>query len=228
MRLTQSQVYAVAVASGLPNPKLMAAIAMAESGGDTNAVNSIGCVGLWQINQPAHVKAHPTWTREWLKNPLNNAAAAKIILKQQGLGAWEVYTGPDGKGSDGTYTDFVDKPVNTATQVWDFWDPLDILPDDKQKNLPFGDLEIPGPMDALDGVTDAIGRTADVLVNPRTWLRVAYGITGVVLVVGGLLLILRRTPMVTEATEAAETAINATPVGAAATTAKNAVKGAKK
>ena len=219
MKLTQSQVYAVAVAAGLPDPKKMAAIAMAESGGDTNIVNSIGCVGLWQINQPAHVKAHPTWTVAWLKNPLNNAAAAKVILKQQGLGAWEAYTGRDGKGADGPYTDFTGKPINTATQVWDFWDPLNILPDETTDQLP--DVEVPG-MDALDSVTEAIGRTADMLVNPRTWLRVAYGVTGAILIIGGLILVVRNSSAAKSVNDTITSAVGATPVGRTARAAKGA------
>lgn len=90
--LTQGQIQAVAVAAGLPDPSLMAAIAMAESSGRTDVVNSIGCVGLWQINQPEHVKNHSNWTVAYLKNPLNNALAAKTVLKSQGLDAWEAYT----------------------------------------------------------------------------------------------------------------------------------------
>ncbi|WP_333746444.1 hypothetical protein, partial [Streptomyces sp. IBSBF 2950] len=50
-------------------------------------------------------------------------------------------------------------------------------------------IEVPG----LEGITEGIKHTADVLVNPRTWLRVAYGITGAALVVGGLFLVVRNT-----------------------------------
>lgn len=195
MKLSQSQCYAVAVAAGLPDPKLMAAIAMAESSGDTNVVNSIGCVGLWQINQPVHVKANPRWTVKWLQNPLNNAIAAKAILKSQGLGAWEVYTGPDGKGSDGPYKDHINQPIDTSVTTAGWLDPLDIIPDGIDV-IP----SLPG-MDALDAVGDALDRTADVLVNPQTWLRLAYGITGVVLIVGGLLLIVKNSSVVKQANE---------------------------
>jgi hypothetical protein len=168
----------------------MAAIAMAESSGDTDVVNSIGCVGLWQINQPVHVKTHPRWTVKWLQNPLNNAAAAKEILKSQGLGAWEVYTGPDGTGSDGPYRDYIDKPIDTNASVAD-WNPFDgdVLPDSS---------DIPG-LDGLSAVGEALEKTADVLVNPQTWLRVAYGVVGVILVTGGLFLILKNSPAVRSA-----------------------------
>jgi hypothetical protein len=229
-KLTQSQVYAIALAAGLPDPKKMAAIAMQESSGDTNVVNSIGCVGLWQINQPVHVKSHPTWTVKWLQNPFNNAAAAKIILKTQGLGAWEAYTGPDGKGTDGPWRKYENERIDTNTTVdqASWIDPLDILPDgaeDKMRDK-LGET-IPG-FGTVDAIGDALAATADVLVNPKTWLRVAYGVTGVLLIVGGLFLIVRNTPAGKATAGAvkktADLAANYTPVGRAVNTAKAAAK----
>ena len=49
--LTYDQLVQVARAGGLPgDADMWAAVAMAESSGRTDVVNSIGCVGLWQIN----------------------------------------------------------------------------------------------------------------------------------------------------------------------------------
>lgn len=177
--LTQGQVYAIALAAGLPNAKVMAAVAMAESSGRTDVVNSIGCVGLWQINQPVWVKSHPTWTVAWLKNSANNAVAAKVIYKAQGLKAWEAYTGPDGTGSDGPWRQYADSSV-VAEQV--------SATDATQT----GALEKITP-DWLETIGSGVVATADVLVNPRTWLRVSYGIVGAVLVAGGLFLMVRNT-----------------------------------
>jgi hypothetical protein len=67
-------------ASNMAN--LMAAIALAESGGNPSIVNSIGATGLWQI--------HPGGSR--YLNPLTNARTAVSKLKSQGLSAWEAYT----------------------------------------------------------------------------------------------------------------------------------------
>jgi hypothetical protein len=69
------------------------AIALAESGGRSDVVNSIGATGLWQINQPVHVKAHPGWTQAYLKDPINNAKAA-YELSSGGTNwkPWVVYT----------------------------------------------------------------------------------------------------------------------------------------
>src|ERR1044071_8543890 len=123
--LTTAQMETYAALAGLPNPPLWAAIGRAESGGRTDVVNSIGCVGWLQINQPVHVKSHPTWTQAWLKDPANNARAAQEIYDAQGLGAWETYpngaykayyNGPDpGAGTSATSA--------TGTQA-DWWNNL--------------------------------------------------------------------------------------------------------
>src|SRR5690606_24051681 len=205
--LTQSQVYTIAVMTGMKDPKLMAAIAMAESSGRTDVVNSIGCVGLWQINQPVHVKANPKWTQAWLKNPFNNAFAAKQIRASQGLNAWEVYT-------NGMYLRYMGANVKADQQAVsqvqqagnDFWkDPFGVWPEWMDPYLKgpldefFGDEEsdifdiTPDWMGDLPAVSEALKATGDLLVNPRTWLRVAYGVVGVALVVGGLFLITKGT-----------------------------------
>jgi hypothetical protein len=67
---------------GVGDPKLMAAIAMAESGGNSQIVNSIGASGLWQIHPP----------EPGVLNPTTNARIAGRKLATQGLKAWEVYT----------------------------------------------------------------------------------------------------------------------------------------
>ena len=188
--LTQSQVYAIAVSTGLPQPKLMTAIAMAESSGRTNVVNPIGCVGLWQINQPVHVKQHPTWTKAWLSNPVNNARAAKVIYQAQGLEAWQSYT-------DGRFKQYMD---STAQGVGDI-DPLD----------PFGLIKGNQGSDAVDLAGNAAGGLGDIasfaakagnwISNPRNWLRIVYVMGGVALVVVGVSSLAR--PYVTKAANAA-------------------------
>ena len=79
----------LATSVGMANPHLMAAIAMAESGGDPTIYNGICCTGLWQINWPVHQGRFPGKDP---KDPIDNARMAASILKSQGLGAWEVYT----------------------------------------------------------------------------------------------------------------------------------------
>lgn len=63
---------------------LMAAIALAESGGNPNAHNPSGATGLWQIlGNPFPGNA---------RDPLTNARMAVSKYQSQGLGAWEAYT----------------------------------------------------------------------------------------------------------------------------------------
>src|SRR5205814_53533 len=66
---------------------LMAAIAMAESGGRSNAYNKSGASGLWQILGAVDPRDQP-----FLFNPVVNAHEAVLKWRSQGLGAWEAYT----------------------------------------------------------------------------------------------------------------------------------------
>lgn len=93
--LNATQIGRVAHAAGFRGEQLVTAIAVAlgESSGQVEVVNSIGCVGLWQINQPVHVRARPTWTRAWLQVAANNAAAAWALSNRgTSWGPWVVYT----------------------------------------------------------------------------------------------------------------------------------------
>ena len=87
--LNVGQIEQLAASVGMRNPRLMAAIAMAESSGDTHAHGPPDGRGLWQIEWPI-------WQGQLghLGNPYDaraNAMMAKEVLKQQGLGAWVVY-----------------------------------------------------------------------------------------------------------------------------------------
>lgn len=86
--MSMAQIERLARSVGMPNPHLMAAIAMAESGGRVGVINSIGATGLWQVLQ----SAHPQYSEKMLLSAKGNALAAKEILGSQGLSAWEAYT----------------------------------------------------------------------------------------------------------------------------------------
>jgi cell wall-associated NlpC family hydrolase len=75
---------------------LMGAIAMAESGGRTNAHNASGASGLWQI-MPGSQRIGGN-----LFNPMINAENAVAIYRAQGLRAWSAYT-------NGAYLSFMNK-----------------------------------------------------------------------------------------------------------------------
>src|SRR5271165_3693949 len=63
----------------------MAAIALAESGGDPNVTGKAGEKGLWQIYPKV-------WGSLATYDPLGNAKAAVHVLSVQGLSAWTTYT----------------------------------------------------------------------------------------------------------------------------------------
>ena len=87
------------------------AIAWAESSGRTTVVNYLGCVGLWQVYQRVHHKAHPSWTTSWLKNPTNNAKAAWVLSSHgKNWRPWTTYTG-------GGYKKYLSSAKKAAAKV---------------------------------------------------------------------------------------------------------------
>lgn len=177
-----------------PEPaKMMAAIALAESGGDSNAVGDQNLVsstwgpsiGLWQIRS---LKAHEGTGKERdgsrLRDPAYNARSAATIYAQQGFGAWSVY--PLGAARHA-------KTVNDAINAGD-GGALPGVPDV---------FDVPGvnrPGDVVDavgaGVTaagggvlsglDAVGGFFASLGERGTWVRVLQVVGGAGLVVAGL------------------------------------------
>ena len=86
-RLTKAQLRDLAGRAGFPDPNLAAAIAMAESGGNPDAVGDSGVsIGLWQVN----TSAHPNWTKADLHDPEHNANAAYAI--SAGGSDWSPWT----------------------------------------------------------------------------------------------------------------------------------------
>jgi hypothetical protein len=78
-QLTRQALLALATAARFPDPKLAAAIALAESGGVTGAIARSSreySVGLWQINTIVH-----PYSVAAMKNPINNATAAYQISR---------------------------------------------------------------------------------------------------------------------------------------------------
>lgn len=92
--------------------RIMAAIAMAESSGNSDSMNpNSTATGLWQIMYSVWVKDPDASklfkTRDDLKNPRINAQVARIVYNKSGYAAWKVYT-------SGAYRKFMDNtPVDT-------------------------------------------------------------------------------------------------------------------
>lgn len=219
MQLTQGQLQVLAAAVGMKDPKTMAAIAMAESNGNTNAHNATppdDSYGLWQINMlgemgPARRRQFGISKNTDLYNPFVNARAAKMIQDSQGLKAWSTYT-------SGAYEAFLGKPVDAVPADW--WDELK----EGWDKGPWGDNPerpdwVPEQLDptdnALTGMLDFIARAGDWLSDPTNWVRVVYVAGGAALVIGGLVLVAR--PLL-------DAAAASTPVGTVAKVAKGAAK----
>ena len=110
--LNQEEIARAARAAGFPEDKIatMTAIAMAESSGDSAALNNNPntgdlSYGLWQINMlgdmgPERRKLFGIESNEELLDPLTNARAAYKIYELQGYGAWSVY-------KSGKYRDYM-------------------------------------------------------------------------------------------------------------------------
>lgn len=116
-QLNPQQIADLLKQQGFPQDKIptMTAIAMAESGGRTQAFNPEGLdksYGLFQVNMhgglgPARMKQFGLQKESQLFDPATNAKAAKQILGSQGLGAWSVY-------KSGKYKEFLPQAQQAA------------------------------------------------------------------------------------------------------------------
>lgn len=80
----------LAASAGLSGPDrdIAAAVALAESGGNPQAVSATGDYGLWQIN----ARSWPQFTRAELLTPAGNARAMAIVRRSgRGWGHWTTY-----------------------------------------------------------------------------------------------------------------------------------------
>jgi hypothetical protein len=100
-QMTIEQLVGLAKGAGFDDNEavIMAAIAMAESSGNSKAHNKKppdNSYGLWQINMigdlgPARLREYRLSNYEQLFDPVTNAKAAYAIRRSQGLSAWSVY-----------------------------------------------------------------------------------------------------------------------------------------
>jgi soluble lytic murein transglycosylase-like protein len=136
---------------------LMTAIALAESGGRSDAYNSSTATGLWQVE----VSAHPQYTKAELENPATNAEAAVEVFTSQGLGAWTTYT-------SGAYKNY-DKTAGNATLRADV-DPgtFDAVADD-----------VKDVVEAPVTIADFLGKVTEALFTERGWIRILKFVAGV-------------------------------------------------
>jgi hypothetical protein len=148
-------------------PGIMAAIALAESSGNTDAENYC-CVGLWQIN----VLAHPQYTRAEMRDPIKNLQAACSIYSSQGLGAWESYT-------NGSYKKYLGQVEHGLKEGEGQAEPL---------TEPFGGAHSKGALEgAVGAAKSALGWTGELakllefVTSSSGWIRIAKVTGGTVL-----------------------------------------------
>ena len=136
MILTANRIHQYASAAGFTGKDLdiAVAVALAESGGDTQAHNAKppdDSYGLWQINMlgtlgPARRKQFGIATNDALYDPSTNAAAAYKIWKGSGWNAWTTYTSGAYKKQEGKTSGDVTK--TTAEAVAEKVNPLSSVP----------------------------------------------------------------------------------------------------
>lgn len=163
--LSMAQMITYARAAGFTgNDAIIAgAVGMAESSGNTHAINYIPCVGIWQIN----IKAHPQYTIDQLYDPAQNAKAAHAVWQSQGWAAWSTYT----SGTYKRYMPAAQKAAGTAADIGTIGGPLN-------------------PWNLGTKVGTSYNSINDVLTavqQPGFWKRLLLIIVGVILILIGLI-----------------------------------------
>jgi hypothetical protein len=113
-KYTQKEIYDMLLEGGFKedDAKIMSAVAMAESGGDSRALNDDGkkdlSYGLFQINMigdmgPERRDLYNLNSNNNLYDPMTNIRVTKEIFDKQGYGAWGAYT-------NNSYKTFLDSP----------------------------------------------------------------------------------------------------------------------
>jgi hypothetical protein len=168
-------------------------VAMAESGGNAGSVNSIGCVGLLQINQPVHVKSHPTWTVQWLKDPMNNLTAGLVLFKAAGgrfdrdwadsknKGGIPEGWGPHvaaalGGGGSGDASQASDDPCELLKGTPGY----EYCTRNKGDSGPDG-TTLGDTAEQLGRLAQAVAKAGNWIADPANWVRIAYVAGGGVL-----------------------------------------------
>lgn len=161
---------------------IMAAIALAESDGNTDALNpndnngTQSSYGAWQISNGTHSPPAANW------NDLNeNAKLAVGKFQSQGLGAWGTYT-------SGEWRKFYHSGVSpdaSGIHTTSF-DPSSLIGGTVGNALGLGGLA------GVGGAVEAGGHVLGDVANPEWWKRIGKGAIGGGLVVMGVWLMMRQ------------------------------------
>lgn len=186
----------------------MTAIALTESGGNTDATNTNknGSVdtGLWQINSIHGISGN-------LKDARTNARAAKTVYDKQGFGAWVVF-------NTNTYQRKLPDALRASSEAegTSIGDILRALPVAAGTLTDVGgDVarqvgeNVTDPLQAVGQIGGLIARAGTFLSDPQNWLRIAYVGLGAAMVIGGLMIVARPVtqPLIKTASKAADIAL---------------------
>lgn len=145
--------------------KTAAAVALAESGGDPNAIGHNATsqdFGLWQINDRAHPELFTKYT--W-NSPTDNSKMAYIAYHERGntFAAWSAY-------NNGRYKAFLGQVGGVASAT----------------PTPGTATPAPASADAVKAQLAPLTNLATALTNPGMWARIFYFIGGTFLLFLGL------------------------------------------
>lgn len=174
MALTSDQVLQLLASNGVNGHAALTkwlATAKAESSLNPAVVNSIGAVGLFQILQPTHVRAHPEWTVAYLKDPGNNVAAARVLSNNwKNSAPWVSSTlgqAANTPSSSLEVTRFLQDPASRAVN--------DVVP------------VVAPVINAVTSPAQSAASAYNTITNPHNWLRLVYGLVGVALIYGAFI-----------------------------------------
>lgn len=143
---------------------IMAAIALAESSGNSNAVNSsTDATGLWQINLSAGNGSYVPGGATNATNPLANAQAAVAIEADQGLTAWTTYT-------SGAYKQYLQSGGSTAAAALT-----------SETTTTSSLLSWPEQITGFFSDANSFVTKMMWLVNPQSWVRIGAFLIGLAL-----------------------------------------------
>lgn len=210
--LTPQQIAGWAQSAGFSGPNLVTAVAvaMAESGGKTDAVSPVNSdgsrdYGVWQINSRAH--ADKLAGKQWWS--VQNAAIAKAVYDEaaasgnrNGWRPWSVYRSGAYMLHYPTATIAARTPEMGAGGG-----------DDATVITPIESIGegIAAPVteaaNAIKGIAQAVNKAQQWLSDRENWERVGIGAVGAALIVGALVMLAR--PAVEQATTTAARAVAA-------------------
>lgn len=175
------ETYALRAGWGARDAIVAAAVAMAESGGNTDAHATKGedSRGLWQMN----VQAHPELAGRNLYDPGVNAAAAYNLWKAKGWGPWSAH-------NNGTYLAYMLQATAASPSSQAAANALGSIQD--AGNVLGGAVDAAQSVaqGALGAAQSAVGFLQD-LQNPELWQRIGKVIVGGVLIAGGLFILVK-------------------------------------